>query len=89
MTAALNAFTPPPTHEVVPKPPRATSEVWKYGVKLKIIATGKFGFACFGSPVCRDNSSKGNFIGVSKGSVSNALDHAKEKHNASEFITST
>lgn len=84
VTAALNAFTPPSTHELVLKAARATSEIWRYGVKLKKLRDGKFSFACFGNPVCRENSRKGIFIGVSKGSTSNALGHVTAMHQASE-----
>eukprot|EP00904_Undaria_pinnatifida_P002399 jgi/Undpi1/1215/HiC_scaffold_107.g14129.m1 len=41
VTAAINAFTPPSTRTLLPKPARASSEAWKYGLKLKVNATGK------------------------------------------------
>lgn len=86
VTAAINAFKPPASHELVPKPSRATSEVWKYGVKLRHLTSEKFHFACFGNAKCRAASSKGAFIAVSKGALSNALDHVKGAHHASEYI---
>ena len=74
---------PPDSHEVVVKPARASSAVWKYGVKLKHKTSGKWSFKCLGSPACRGNSI---FIGISKDAASNATDHIKEKHNAGELM---
>ena len=74
---------PPDSHEVVVKPARASSAVWKYGVKLKHKTSGKWSFKCLGSPACRGNSI---FIGISKDAASNATDHIKEKHNAGDLM---
>lgn len=82
VTAAINAYTPPSTHTIVPKPGRASSKAWKYGLKLKVNSTGKFVYACFGDSTCRTNSEKGIFIGLSKDALSNATDHITAKHNA-------
>lgn len=86
VSAAIAAFVVPSTHKIVPKPGRATSEVWKYGVKLMTTASGKMSFACFGNPVCRERSSKGVFVGLSRDALSNATDHIKEKHKAGNLI---
>ena len=75
---------PPDTHELVPKPSRASSNIYKFGLKLKDGSTNKLCFACFGSPLCRNNTKKGIYIGISEKSASNANDHIKHKHNAGE-----
>lgn len=82
VTAAIKAFTAPAGYEIVPPPRRKTSKVWNYGVRLKNLSTSKHSFACFGSPLCRDNSEKGAYIGISEAALSNALTHIKEKHNS-------
>ena len=74
---------PPDSHEVVVKPARVSSAVWKYGVKLKHKISGKWSFKCLGSPACRWNSI---FIGISEDAASNATYHIKEKHNAVELM---
>ena len=85
VTAAIEVFQPPATHEIVQKPVRARSNVWKYGVKLKNKRSGKMSFACFGDEECRKKVGKGTFIGLSKDAMSNALAHVQFKHEASEY----
>ncbi|CAM9480620.1 unnamed protein product, partial [Ectocarpus sp. 6 AP-2014] len=80
--AAMKEFVAPASHELVPKPARASSPIWNYGVKLKDRSSSKWAFACFGSTVCRARSNNGVFIAISKRTGSNALDHVKLKHGA-------
>ncbi|CAM9895380.1 unnamed protein product [Scytosiphon promiscuus] len=82
ITAAITEFEPPETHEVVPKPSRASSQIYKYGVKLRETETGKWSFACLASPACREKTRRGTFIAISEKAASNANDHIKTAHNA-------
>ena len=89
VTAAIEAFQPPSTHEIMQKPVRARPDVWKYGVKLKNKRSGKVSFACFGDEECRKKVGKGTFIGLSKDAMSNALVHVQFKHEASKYSSAS
>ncbi|CAN0050225.1 unnamed protein product [Ectocarpus fasciculatus] len=78
----MKEFVAPASHALLPKPARASSPIWNYGVKVEERSSGKWAFACFGSTVCRAKSKKGVFIAISKHTGSNALDHVKHKHGA-------
>lgn len=85
VTDAIKEFAPPDTHDIMPKPHRASSQIWKYGVKLKEKSgSKKVFFGCFGSPVCRDNTKRGIYIAISEKSASNGTDHIKARHSAGE-----
>ncbi|CAB1104439.1 unnamed protein product [Ectocarpus sp. CCAP 1310/34] len=69
---------------IVPKSDRSSSNIYKYGVKVKHKTSGKWSFACFGSAFCRANVAKGIFIAIGEKPASNANDHIKAQHNAGE-----
>ena len=77
---------PPGSHETIPLPERRSSNVYKYGVKVKEKDGGKWSFACLGSSFCRLQSKKGIFIAIGPKSASNATDHIAAKHNAGELL---
>lgn len=82
----MKEFVAPASHALLPKPARASSPIWNYGVKVEERSSGKWAFACFGSTVCRAKSKKGVFIAISKQTGSNALDHVKHKHGVGKQL---
>ncbi|CAM9835140.1 unnamed protein product, partial [Ectocarpus sp. 13 AM-2016] len=44
-SAAMKEFVAPASHELLPKPARASSPIWNYGVKVKDRSRGKWAFA--------------------------------------------
>lgn len=89
VATAIKDFVPPDGYEIIPKPARASSNIYKYGVKVKNKESGKWGFACLGSPYCREQSKKGVFIAIGAAAASNATGHIAAKHKAGELLLSS
>lgn len=86
VATAIKDFVPPDSHEIIPTPARSSSNIYKYGLKLKNRASGKWCFACLGSPFCREQSGKGIFIAIGPKAASNANDHITARHKAGELL---
>lgn len=89
VATAIKDFVPPDGYEIVPKPARASSNIYKYGLKVKNTDSDKWGFACLGSSYCRLQSKKGVFIAIGAAAASNATSHIAAKHKAGELLLSS